>query len=312
MIKTVAAVLLTLCLANSLVSAVQAPYKVIYIDFRNLNWNNGAQTVLDAADAGFNVIILAFYLSSGGAADAAQVWAALPDATKIETMNQVHAKGAVVMIAVGGATDSPYTMSATQLGTLAAEWAHTQHLDGVDFDLENIAEGFNVYGKSDADTVNWFVEVTDSCRRALGENGLISHAPQAPYFGPAGGNSWTGPTGGYTEIERRTNNINFYNLQFYNQGTDCYVDYDGLFTSSCSNFPGTSVSEIHAYGIPLEKIVIGKPVTSSDAGNGWVEASTLGGYFRRAASEIGWNGGIMGWQWGEKNTLTSWLNSIMN
>jgi chitinase len=311
MIKTVAAVLLTLCLANSLVSAVQAPYKVIYIDFRNLNWNNGAQTVLDAADAGFNVIILAFYLSSGGAADAAQVWAALPDATKIETMNQVHAKGAVVMIAVGGATDSPYQMSASQLGTVAAEWAKTQHLDGVDFDLENIAQGFTVGGKSDAETVNWFVEVTDSCRTALGPNGIISHAPQAPYFGPSGGSLWTGATGGYTEIEKRTNNINFYNLQFYNQGTDCYVDYDGLFKSSCSNFPGTSVSEIHAYGVPLEKIVVGKPVTGSDAGNGWVEAATLGGYFRQAASELGWNGGIMGWQWGEKNTLTSWLNSIM-
>jgi hypothetical protein len=109
MIKTVAAALLALCLASSMVSAIQAPYKVIYIDFRNVNWSNGAQTILDAADAGYNVIILAFYLSASGPADMALVWAGLPEETKIATMNQIHEKGAVVLVSVGGATDSPYT-----------------------------------------------------------------------------------------------------------------------------------------------------------------------------------------------------------
>jgi len=310
--KAIAAVFISLCVASSLVSAVQAPYKVIYIDFRNVNWNNGAQTVLDAADAGFNVIILAFYLSGSGPADMALVWSQLSDSVKAETMNQVHAKGSVVLVAVGGATDSPYSNDATRLGTTAGEWARSQHLDGVDFDLEDIAAGFTVGGKNTEQTIDWFVEVTDSCRRALGSDGIISHAPQAPYFGAVGAsNQWTGPSGGYSAIEQRTT-VNFYNVQFYNQGQSCYTDYNGLFKTSCSTFPGTSVAEIHAAGVPMEKIVVGKPVTIGDAGNGHVEAATLGGYFRQAASELGWNGGIMGWQWGEKNTLTSWLNSIIS
>jgi len=312
MIKAIASILLGLCIASSMVSAVQAPYKVIYIDFRNVNWNNGAQTVLDAADAGFNVIILAFYMSSAGPADMAQVWATLPDATKAETMSQVHAKGAIVLVAVGGATDSPYSSDASRLGTTAGEWARSQHLDGVDFDLEDIAAGFTVGGKSTEQTINWFVDVTNACRTALGDGGIISHAPQAPYFGAEGGSGqWTGPSGGYTAIEKRTN-IDFYNVQFYNQGASCYTDYNGLFKSSCSTFPGTSVSEINAAGVPLAKIVVGKPVTIGDAGNGHVEPATLGGWFRQGASELGWNGGIMGWQWGEKNTLTSWLNNILS
>jgi chitinase len=312
MIKSFAAVLLALCVASSVVNAIQAPYKVIYIDFRNVNWNNGAQTVLDAVDAGFNVVILAFYLSGSGPADMATVWAALPDATKVETMNQVHAKGAVVLVAVGGATDSPYSSDAQRLGTIAGEWARSQHLDGVDFDLEDVAAGFTVGGKSTEETINWFVTVTDACKTALGSDGIITHAPQAPYFGAVGSSGWTGPSGGYTTIESRTSNIDFYNVQFYNQGLNCYTDYNGLFKSSCSNFPGTSVAEIHAAGIPLEKIVVGKPVTIGDAGNGYVEPAALGGHFRQAASELGWNAGIMGWQWGEKNTLTSWLNGILS
>jgi chitinase len=295
-----------------MVSAVQAPYKVIYIDFRNVNWGNGAQTILDAADAGYNVIILAFYLSKSGPADMALVWAGLSEETKVATMNQIHDKGAVVLVSVGGATDSPYTSDATQLGTIAGEWAKSQHLDGVDFDLEDIAAGFVVGGKSSEETVTWFVDVSESCRRALGPDGIITHAPQAPYFGAEGTAAWTGPSGGYTAVEKRTSTINFYNVQFYNQGASCYTDYNGLFKSSCSTFPGTSVAEIHAAGVPLEKIVVGKPVTMADAGNGYVEPATLGGWFRQAASELGWNGGLMGWQWGEKNTLTSWLNSVFN
>jgi chitinase len=195
---------------------------------------------------------------------------------------------------------------------VAGTWAKSQHLDGVDFDLEDIAAGFTVGGKSTEETINWFVAVSEACRQVLGPDGIITHAPQAPYFGAEGSSAWTGPTGGYTAIEKRTSSINFYNIQFYNQGASCYTDYNGLFKSSCSTFPGTSVAEIHAAGVPLEKIVVGKPVTLSDAGNGYVEPATLGGWFRQAASELGWNGGLMGWQWGEKNTLTNWLNSVFN
>ena len=42
-------------------------------------------------------------------------------------------------------------------------------------------------------------------------------------------------------------------------------------------------------GIPKEKIVIGKPVTTADASNtGWVSAINLHNWAQRAATELGW------------------------
>jgi hypothetical protein len=48
--------------------------------------------------------------------------------------------------------------------------------------------------------------------------------------------------------------IDFFLVQFYNQGPSCYTTYNGLFLNSldggaCPNFPGTSVAEIARYGL---------------------------------------------------------------
>lgn len=44
-----------------------------------------------------------------------------------------------------------------------------------------------------------------------------------------------------------------------------------LLTDSGSEWPSTSVFEINAYaGVPLDKIVIGKPLEPSSASNGYV------------------------------------------
>ncbi len=42
-------------------------------------------------------------------------------------------------------------------------------------------------------------------------------------------------------------------MQFYNQGDDCYTDYNGLFSGSCGNFPGSSVVEISKYPFFLDE-----------------------------------------------------------
>jgi len=307
--KLLLATLLLSCIAGIVSFKATPPYKVIYVDWRNVNYNNPGQTILGAVDAGFNVVILAFYLT-GGPTDMAQVWGGLDNASQASVMQQVHAKGAMVMVAQGGATDSPYSANPTDLGTRVAQWAIANHLDGVDFDLENLSPGFAAWGMSDAQTIQWFVEVTNASRAVLGSTRAISHAPQAPYFGPKGGNAWTGPTGGYTSIEQQTD-IDFYNVQFYNQGAQCYTDYAGTFQTSCSTFPSTSVGEIVAAGVPLHKIVLGKPVTGSDASNGYLEASAINAMIKTARTEMGWNAGIMGWQWGDPQTLSTWVQTCM-
>ncbi len=52
--------------ATTLGVQISSPLKVIYIDWENINWNTPQDTVLAAAEAGFNVVIISFYLSGSG------------------------------------------------------------------------------------------------------------------------------------------------------------------------------------------------------------------------------------------------------
>jgi len=291
--------------------ALSGPLKVIYIDWRDINWNQPQQTLLDASASGYNVLIMAFYLSSGSAADMCQAWEELDDGTKSSTIQQIHNNGTIVLASLGGSTDVPFDKDPSTLGTQVAQWVQANYLDGVDFDLENLSPNFIANGMTANETVSWVVEVSEAARLILGPSGYITHAPQAPYFGPIGSTQyWAGPTGGYSGVNQLTKSIDWYNIQFYNQGTNCYVDFNGLFLSSCSNFPKTSVSEIAATGVNYDMIVIGKPVETTDAGSGWVAASDLGSWFSQANSQLGWNTGVMGWEWGIQSDLITWIHSI--
>jgi len=293
--------------------AVGSPVKAIYIDW-HLNWNAPDQTLLQAVNAGYNVIIISFYLSGSGPTDMAQAWVGLSASAKQSAINSAHAAGAVVTVSLGGTTDSPYGMDGYTLGTTVGKWAKAQLLDGVDFDLENLAPGFRAGSLTTQQTIDWISNVTLGAHDGFGSNAVISHAPQAPYFGPVGSTvTWVGTSGGYTAVYQKVGNyITFFNVQFYNQGATCYADFNGLFvsSSSCSSFPQTSVSEIAKAGVPLSKIVVGKPVTSADAGSGWVSASTLHSWFQQAQSQLGWKAGVMGWVWNDPTTLATWISTI--
>ena len=60
----------------------------------------------------------------------------------------------------------------------------------------------------------------------------------------------------------------FYNLE----GGACFTTYTSVFersdggpgSSGCTHFPGISVYEISTYGIPINKIVVGKPLLAID------------------------------------------------
>ena len=54
---------------------VPAPVKAVYMDVRDLDWAAPDQSVVAMADGGATVILLAFYLSTAGAYDAALAWA---------------------------------------------------------------------------------------------------------------------------------------------------------------------------------------------------------------------------------------------
>jgi hypothetical protein len=162
--------------------------------------------------------------------------------------------------------------------------------------------------------VTWLTTVTTAARAVLGTNNkFISHAPQSPYFGPIGGGStwWPGSTGGYSGIyQNAASAIDWFNVQFYNQGSTCYTTEAGLFTSSvsdCSVFPGTSVAEIVAYGIPASKIVVGKYDTATQGSNGYVSAANLAPWLVRYP-----NGGLMIWQWMNLNQITLYVQTAFS
>jgi len=317
--------ILALALLLGIVSAQQlngtnlqlpSPMKIIYIDYAGINWNDPSTTVTQAVDAGFNIVILAFLLASG-AADMAVAWQGVDSATKQKAMSYVHSKGAYVLVSAGGSTDAPYgSMSGSAYGTFCGNWAKNNLLDGVDFDMENFGPPLVAGGLTPQQTIQWLVDASNSARSALGSGKLISHAPQAPYFGRVGGgsgsNPWTGTTGGYTAVYKAATTIDFFNVQFYNQGASCYVDYAGLFTNSksCAPFPGTSAYEISSYGVPLSKIVVGKPVTTADAGNGYVAPSDLYTMVKKASTDIGWSAGVMGWVWKAQSSSQAWIHAI--
>jgi hypothetical protein len=67
-----------------------------------------------------------------------------------------------------------------------------------------------------------------------------------------------------------------------------YSTCTGLLTSSGGAYPGSSVFEINANGVSLNKIVIGKPASQGDAGSGYMSPSTLAGCLVTAMNK-GWS-----------------------
>ncbi|THH14722.1 hypothetical protein EW146_g5647 [Bondarzewia mesenterica] len=98
-----------------------------------------------------------------------------------------------------------------------------------------------------------------------------------------------------------------YNVQFYNQGASEYTTCTNLLTTSGGSFPGSAVFEIAANGVSLNKIVIGKPATSSDASTGYMSPATLAGCVNTAKSQ-GWNAGIMTWEY--PDAAASWISTV--
>ena len=107
--------------------------------------------------------------------------------------------------------------------------------------------------------------------------------------------------GGYLEVDSQVGSlIDWYNIQFYNQknfntGAVLFVDCDGLLNKADQAFPGSSLFEIAQNGFELNKLVIGKPGSTADAGNGFMGPKTLGTCVDQAAA-AGWKAGIMAFQ----------------
>ena len=131
------------------------------------------------------------------------------------------------MLSVFGGTSHPMDVfpesTLTSPGGLVEKIATIvleQDYDGVDIDFEQTS--YFEPGTA-ASAESWLCTLTDGLRSELGSSYIITHAPQAPYLGA----SWEGtpnyPNGAYLQVEASCgDNIDWYNVQFYNQQSTTY------------------------------------------------------------------------------------------
>ncbi|KAJ7625684.1 glycoside hydrolase family 18 protein [Roridomyces roridus] len=248
---------------------------------------------------GFNVFNLAFYLSTG-AFDQAAVWANMGAAQRSTIKTQYAAAGIKLMVSAFGSTEQPTTagLDPTTLANAIGQFVVNNDLDGVDVDYEDLTAITNGSGGE-----AWLITFTKQLRTVLPKGQyIITHAPLAPWFSPS---RWAG--GGYLKVHQEVGDlIDWYNVQFYNQGTD-YTTCDGLLNTSSGTYPQSAVFQIAASGVPLNKIVIGKPGVPADAGSGYMEPAILAGCLATAKAQ-GWSAGAMMWEYPDADA--SWINTV--
>jgi len=203
-------------------------------------------------------------------------------------LDAYHKAGIKVFVSAFGDTDYPTGKDPSSVGKALANFVITNQLDGVDIDYED-NDAMN-QGKGE----QWLITMTQALRAGIGSGRQISHAPQAPYF--MGQPQY--PNGGYLTVDKQAGSaIDWYNIQYYNQGTSDYSTYQALFKASNGWAVNTSVYQI-ASKVSVDKLVVGKPVTTGDATNtGYVAVNNLASYFTQAQGDGNWKAGFFGWQY---------------
>ncbi|KAH7087279.1 glycoside hydrolase, partial [Auriculariales sp. MPI-PUGE-AT-0066] len=265
------------------------------------NWLTVSTFPTAAQIDGYTHFILAFWISDKGPVDNGLSWARMSTTQRRKLKQRLTSGGAKLMIAAGGATDHPTTagLGPEKRAQLLANYVKRYGFDGVDVNYEDFA----AFNANDGRAERWVIRFTRELRKQLPSH-EISHGPVAPLFQP---NRWGG--GGYLRINNEVGGlINFYNIQFYNQGDDIYTSCYQIMERSHPAVPNTSVFQMIRNRVPGEKIVVGKPAGAKDASNGFYSAPALGSCLRKYAGRNGYQGSAMVWQWA--NAGRAWVHTV--
>ncbi|KAK0217904.1 glycoside hydrolase family 18 protein [Armillaria fumosa] len=261
------------CKARSILERATpaAPHWVVYADaFQSGVTGPPAASAIKV----WNVIVWAW--------DKAAEWASLTSSERSAVKAQYAAAGISLMVSAFGSTDTPTTAGADPVATAntMAAWVIEYGLDGIDIDYEA-----------------WLTAFTKQLRVKLPQGSyIITHARG---FTPT-----HYPGGGYLKVHANVGSlIDWYNVQGVTEYTTCA----GLLTTSSSTWPQTALFQIANSGVPLAKLVIGKPATAGDASSGFMTTSTLATCLRTAQNQ-GWNGGTMVWQYPDAGA--SWIATV--
>ncbi|KIK62368.1 carbohydrate-binding module family 5 protein [Collybiopsis luxurians FD-317 M1] len=274
-----------------------APRYVVYSDAFISTTNPAPAT---SAIAGWTVFNIAFLTTYN--ADNYGYWVQMTAAERAAVKAEYAAAGIKLCVAAFGATEEPTNagLDPVSLANSVAAAVIQYDLDGVDIDYED----FDSFNRKDGSAEAWLISFTTQLRKTLpvGQY-IVTHAPVAPWFISE---LYNGK--GYTYVDQQVGDlIDWYNVQFYNQGATEYTTCTGLLTQSSSTWPKSSVFEIAARGVPLDKIVIGKPAAANNANNGLMSTSLLASCAAQAVS-MGWNAGIMAWQYPDASS--AWIQAV--
>ncbi|KAG9312386.1 glycoside hydrolase family 18 protein [Chiua virens] len=267
-------------------STPAAPRFVVYDD---------AGSSLPSADQlkGYNVFALSFWLTSG-AADMALTWQDLSHSQRQKYVQEYNAAGISLIVSAFGETEAPTTNGhdPVDIANKLSSWVFQYGLQG----------DFGAFDGSSGSAEPWVISLTRQLRTKLPQGEyILTHARAfvtcicksiadilstavAPWFSP---NTWSG--GGYLKIDQTVGSlIDWYNVQFYNQGANEYKFCSGLLHQSSSDNPESSLFQIAKNGVDINKLVIGKPATSTDADNGYMDTAKLA-WCASQAHDAGWS-----------------------
>ncbi len=264
----------------------------------------------------FSHVYLAFATvpATGGAAaltldapgNLAGQWAAVP---------LLQQAGKLVLLSLGGGTMTAEAWTRVagreiELAGLVAQMVRDRGLDGVGIDFE-ISKAFEGGRDQPFDGRQMLIALTHALKVALPEGSLISHAPQSPYLS----RHWHG--GPYLDVLQAVGDeIDWIQVQYYNNPDfDSPVAHNLL--GRIETPPDSSVAGLVAgaggVAVPVEKIVVGKPIYHADASSGHMTPEKV----RREILEPLMQdypqgfGGLMGWQYADDTDDHTYWNSQM-
>ncbi|KAJ7446690.1 glycoside hydrolase family 18 protein [Mycena latifolia] len=229
--------------------------------------------------------ILSFLLVEG-AWDKAFEWTTYTDAERATVKAQYAAAGIKLLVSAFGSTDVPTSsgLDPIAMATTMGNWVKQYNLDGIDVDYED----FNAFDAGDGKAEAWLISFTTQLRTILPQGTyIITHAR------------------GYLKVHSSVGSlIDWYNVQGVNEYTTCA----NLLTTSSTTWPNTALFQIAASGVPLTKLVIGKPASTAFAtSGGFMDGSTLATCVATAKTQ-GWTGGAMVWEY--PGAAAAWIKTV--